>query len=114
MGSYERVLGNASADPASMAIATCNLGTLNEMRGDMRAACENWRKALALFRQVGMPVQIEQGGRLDARGGLPRLIPTALGSDSSPLILSFSRKGRRDAAAIAAACSLSPCGRGLG
>jgi tetratricopeptide (TPR) repeat protein len=60
MVTYERVLGNASADPASMAIATCNLGTLNEMRGDMGAACENWRKALALFRQVGMPVQIEQ------------------------------------------------------
>src|SRR5208337_1622462 len=31
-----------------------------------------------------------------------------------PLILSFSRKGRRDAVAAAATYSLSPCGRGLG
>ncbi len=41
------------------------------------------------------------------------LIPTGL-MCGLPLILSFSRKGRRDACAIVAACSLSPCGRGLG
>jgi hypothetical protein len=31
-----------------------------------------------------------------------------------PLILSFSREGRRNAVATVATCSLFPCGRGLG
>ncbi len=45
--------------------------------------------------------------------------PALLKNDSCvdlrfPLILSLSRQGRRNGAAIDATCSLSPCGRGLG
>ncbi len=58
---YEHVMamGHAAAS-TQVAAATGNLGNIYKRQGDMDAACENWRKALELFRQVGMQPQIEQ------------------------------------------------------
>jgi hypothetical protein len=82
----------------------CQLG---EPRRPARAATA---RTLIDRRQSGQTVGISIAKDGCGKG----LILTALSSDSCPLILSFSRKGRRDAAATAATCSLSPAGSARG
>jgi|TARA_B100000959_G_C14970657_1_gene619545 tetratricopeptide (TPR) repeat protein len=57
-------LGNIASDKMTAAAAHGNLGLIHQTRGDLEAACKNWRKALTLFEEVGAQPQIEQAQSL--------------------------------------------------
>jgi len=44
----------------AMAALYSNLGSVYRQRGDIQKAKENWKKALGLYKRIGMPHMVEK------------------------------------------------------